>query len=295
MRPLPDSVLRHLQSVTAAPDLTGTPYELRSLLGRGAMGAVYAVFDARLGRNVAMKVLHSGGRIEGEARIVASLEHPGIVPVHETGELADGRPYYTMRLVRGRSLDVYLTDETPLSERLRVFQKVCETVAFAHSRGVLHRDLKPPNIMAGEYGEVVILDWGIARHAQAEEPPGVVAGTPRFMAPEMAAGESHTADQRADIYSLGVLLEYCLPAANAPAPLRAIAARASYAEPAQRYADAAALNREIGRYLDGEAVEAYRESAAERLARFVRRNWTLLLLLAAYVLVRFFLFFLRRG
>ncbi|MBM3793409.1 MAG: serine/threonine protein kinase [Acidobacteria bacterium] len=183
MPPLPDSVLRHLQSVTAAPDLAGTPYELRAPLGRGAMGAVYAVFDTRLGREVAMKVLHTGGRIEQEARIVASLEHPGIVPVHETGELADGQPYYTMRLVRGRSLDAYLTPETPLSERLRVFQKVCETVAFAHSHGVLHRDLKPPNIMAGECGGVVILDWGIARHTHTEEPPGVVAGTPRFMAP----------------------------------------------------------------------------------------------------------------
>jgi len=92
-----------------------------------------------------------------------------------------------------------------------------------------------------------------------------------------------------------VLLSYCLPAANAPAPLRAIAARASQNMPAERYADASALNREIGRYLDGQAVEAYRECVAERLARFVRRNWTLLLLLAAYVLVRFFLFFLRRG
>ncbi len=160
--PLPDSVLRHLVKVAAEPDLTGTRYELLGVLGRGAMGVVYSVRDTTLERNVAIKVLHSGQLVIGEARIVASLEHPGIVAIHETGVLADGRAYYTMRLVEGRSLDRHLETATPLSERLRVFQKICETVAFAHSRGVLHRDLKPANIMAGPFGEVIILDWGIA-------------------------------------------------------------------------------------------------------------------------------------
>jgi len=197
---LTDNILRHLLKVSSEPDLSGTHYELVGVLGRGAMGVVYAVHDRRLQRNVALKVLHSGGLIEEEARIVASLEHPGIVPIHETGTLADGRSYYTMRLLEGQSLDVHFTTATPLSERLRVFQKICETVAFAHSRGVLHRDLKPRNIMAGPFGEVVILDWGIARKAAEPERPGIVAGTPKFMAPEVAAGDSHLADHRADIF-----------------------------------------------------------------------------------------------
>ncbi len=291
---LPDDVLRHLLKVASEPDLSDTPYEILHVLGRGGMGVVYAARDTRLLRNVALKVLHSGGLIEAEARIIASLEHPGIVPVHETGALPDGRSYYTMRLVDGHSLDHHLTAATPLSERLRVFQKICETVAFAHSRGILHRDLKPANIMAGPFGEVLILDWGIARKTSDTEPPGIVAGTPRFMAPEMAAGESHLADHRADIYSLGALLAASLPATAGPRALRSIAAKAMCERPADRYPDAAELNREIGRFLDGEAVLAHRETVAEKLRRFASRNSTLLLLLAAYVAARFFLFFLPR-
>jgi len=290
---LTDNILRHLLKVSSEPDLAGTHYELVGVLGRGAMGVVYAVHDTQLQRNVALKVLHSGGLIEEEARIVASLEHPGIVPIHETGTLADGRSYYTMRLVEGQSLDVHFTAATPLSERLRVFQKICETVAFAHSHGVLHRDLKPRNIMAGPFGEVVILDWGIARKAAEPERPGVVAGTPTFMAPEVAAGDSHLADHRADIFSLGALLEFSVPASG-PRPLRAIAAKAMSERAEDRYADARELNREIGRFLDGEAVLAYRESALEKLGRLASRNSTLLLLLAAYVAARLFLFFLRQ-
>jgi serine/threonine protein kinase len=289
---LPDAVVRHLQRVASEPDMTGTPYELGEVLGRGGMGIVYAAHDNRLGRDVALKVLHAGGAIEEEARTVASLEHPGIVPVHETGRLADGRPYYTMRRIRGRSLDQYIRPETPLSDRLRVLQKIFETVAFAHSRGVLHRDLKPQNIMVGEFGEVVILDWGIARRLEHVEMPGVVAGTPRFMAPEAAGAHSGPADQRADIYSLGALVEFCLPS-DAPRALRAVAAKAQSERPHDRYTDAGELNLEIGRYLDGEAVQAHSETVLERLGRWSGRNKTLRLLLAAYALVRFFLFFLR--
>lgn len=292
MNPMPDAVLRHLARVVSEPDLTGTGYELERELGRGGMGVVYAAWDTRLGRTVALKVLHGGGAVLEEARVIASLEHPGIVPVYEAGTLADGRPYYAMRLVEGRSLGVHLGAAAPLSERLRVFQKICETVGFAHSRGVAHRDLKPGNVMVGQFGEVVILDWGIARRAEAEEQPGVVAGTPHFMAPEMQAGRGHAAGHRVDIYSLGALLAFCLPA-EAPRALRAVAAKAMNGRPEDRYADCAALNAEIGRFLDGAAVEAHPESVVERLARFAARNRTLLLLLAAYLAVRIFLFFLR--
>ena len=291
--PLPDAVLHHLIQVTAEPDLSGTRYELIGVLGRGAMGVVYSVRDSTLNRNVAMKVLHSDELIAAEARIVASLEHPGIVTVHETGVLPGGRAYYTMRLVEGLSLAHRFDSSTTLSERLRVFQKICETVAFAHSRGVVHRDLKPANIMAGAFGEVIILDWGLARPKDQIERPGMVAGTPKFMAPEMAAGQSHLADHRADVYSLGVLLQVSLPA-KTPRALQAIAAKAMSDQADERYPDAAALNREIGRFLDGDAVLAHRESLVERVRRFAKSNATLLLLLAAYAAVRFFLFFLHR-
>lgn len=281
--------MRHLARVATEPDLTGTPFEIEAELGRGGMGVVYAARDARLGRRVAVKVLYTGGPVLEEARTIASLEHPGIVPVYEAGP-----NYYAMKLVEGRSLEEHLRSGVALSERLRVFQKICETVAFAHSRGVVHRDLKPGNVMVGSFGEVVILDWGIARHAGTLEGPGVVAGTPRFMAPEVRAGRGDEADHRVDIYSLGALFEACLPA-EAPRALRAIAAKACSERPEDRYASAEEVNGEINRYLDGEAVQAHRESWVERLARFVSRNRTLLLLLAAYLAVRIFLFILRRA
>lgn len=281
--------MQHLVRVAAEPDLSGTPFEIEAEIGRGGMGIVYAARDVRLGRRVAVKVLYTGGVVLEEARIIASLEHPGIVPVYEAGP-----NYYAMKLVEGRSLDEHLRSGVALSERLRVFQKICETLAFAHSRGVAHRDLKPGNIMVGSFGEVVILDWGIARHADTAERPGVVAGTPRFMAPEMREGRGHAADHRVDIYSLGALFAACLPA-DAPRALRAIAAKAASERPEDRYESADEVNREISRYLDGEAVRAHRESWAEQLTRFAARNKTLLLLLAAYLAVRIFLFFLRRA
>lgn len=292
MNPLPDSVMQHLVRVTGEPDLAGTPYELESELGRGGMGIVYAAHDTRLQRPVALKVLYTGAPVMEEARVIASLEHPGIVPIYETGVLADGRPFYVMRLVEGSSLDAYLTPAVALSERLRIFQKICETVAFAHSRGVVHRDLKPGNVMVGNFGEVVILDWGVARRSESVEQAGVVAGTPQFMAPEMRAGLGDEAGHKVDIYSLGALLRCSLPE-HPPKALTAVAKKAMSLSPRDRYEDCAALNREVSRFLDGAAVEAHAESAIERAVRFASRNRTLLLLLAAYLAVRIFLFFLR--
>jgi serine/threonine protein kinase len=119
------------------------------------MGIVYLVHDSTLGRKVALKVLND----PGEARTLASLEHPGIVPVHEAGALPDGRTYYAMKLVEGTRLDAYRASAPSLADRLRIFLRVCEPVAFAHSRGVIHRDLKPENIIIGAFGEVLVLDW----------------------------------------------------------------------------------------------------------------------------------------
>ena len=181
-----DRVLARLKTAAQLPDLSGTRYRLIEEIGRGGLGVVYLAEDDELGRHVAIKVLED----PAEARVLAGLEHPGFVPVHEAGLLPDGRSYYAMKLVRGTRLDAFLEKATHLPNRLRVFQKICEPVAFAHARGVVHRDLKPANIMVGEFGEVLVMDWGA---------PGT--GTPEFMAPEQKAGAA--LDGRADVFALG--------------------------------------------------------------------------------------------
>ena len=191
-----------------------------------------------------------------------------------------------MRLVRGLPLQQHIGAGTPLSVRIAIFQKICEAVAYAHSRGVIHRDLKPSNVMAGEFGEVAVLDWGIA--VDASSGAAKIAGTPKFMAPEQARGEAAT--PLADVYSMGALLDSILPG-GAPAPLRAIAAKASAANPDRRYRNASEIGADLSRYIDGFAVEAYRENPVERTLRFMRRNKTLLLLVGAYYAVRIGIYF----
>ena len=287
---LPDDVLRHLQSVADLPDLTATRYKLLREIGRGGMGAVYLVYDTQLERNAALKVLDQSSTVE--AKVMAGLEHPGIVPVHDTGVLPDGRAFYVMRYVQGHRLDEFCRETPSLAERLRAFQKICDAVSFAHSRAVIHRDLKPQNIMVGPFGELFVLDWGVARSRHAQESHGLIVGTPNFMAPEQAAGESHQATVAADVYALGAVLETVL-GPNAPKPLQAIAHRARQPNPSDRYREVEAMNREITRYLENEPVLAYRESWAERLTRFSSRNKTLLLLLAAYLVVKVLLYLFR--
>jgi serine/threonine protein kinase len=279
---LSDDVVARLREVAELPDLTGTRYELVRELGRGGMGIVYEVRDAELQRNVAMKVASEDWA--REARIVAALEHPGIVPVHDGGTLADGRFFYTMKLVRGVRLDEWMKDERSLTERLRLFARICEPVAFAHANGVVHRDLKPENVMIGDFGAVLVMDWGVAR-ASAEH-DGLVAGTLGYMAPEVARGER--ADARADVFALGAILAFLVP--DAPRPLAAIVAKAKNAEASMRYADAASLRDDVLRHLDGEPVSAYRESVLERIGRWSARHRVLLALIAAYLLMRAIVF-----
>ena len=271
---LSDSVLDHLRHVAALPDLTGTRYELESEIGRGGMGVVYAARDRQLDRRVALKVLDSA--LAGEAQLIARLEHPAIVPIYETGTLPDGRAFYAMKLVAGARLDHYLDGAPSLGERLRVIRRIGEALAFAHARGVIHRDLKPQNVMVGEFGEVYVMDWGV----------DAVAGTPAFRAPDARL------DQRSDIYALGALLRFMLPASPSRA-LRAIADKAMHVDPAARYPDALAFLADIERFQEGLAVEAWSEPLWHRLRRFASRNAVLLWLLAAYAGVKFLLFFLR--
>ena len=242
MKWLSDNKLEHLREVASQPDFSGTKYKLLRELASGGMGTVYLAEDPELTRQVAIKVLNvsefsddTRRRMLREAQIIARLEHPGIVPVHDVGTLPDGRIYYAMKLVRGKRLDEYVRDVTAIKDRLRKFQSVCDAVAFAHSNGVVHRDLKPQNIMTGAFGEVLVLDWGVAKilrpHQQglseADTLPlrndrrpqldrddnttqGTVIGTRHYMSPEQARGETQLVDERSDVYSLGSILYFLL-------------------------------------------------------------------------------------
>ena len=295
---LSDDALSRLRDSVRTPDLSGTRYRLVGPVGAGGMGAVFEAVDEPLGRRVALKVVdvpldgeEAAEALLAEARVLAGLEHPGLVPVHDAGRLADGRAYYAMKLVRGRRLDEAL-EGSSLPERLRVFLRVCEPVAFAHASGVVHRDLKPSNVMLGAFGEVLVLDWGLARPVAGAADP---SGTPGFMAPEQAAGGP--VDARADVYGLGALLDAILRIPSAPArpkALLAIVARARATEPGARYPDVPALAADVERLLDGGRVEAYEENVLERAARVVKRHGVAVGLVATYLLVRGLFILLRR-
>ena len=209
-------------------------YSLKRELGRGAQAIVYLALDQQLGREVAFKQLMPGGprdaekRFLREARVAGQLEHPGIVPVYEVGRRGDGSVYYAQRLVRGHTLAAALKDAATLRARLQLltpFVQLCQAVAFAHQRGVIHRDLKPDNVMLGEFGETVVLDWGLAKLTGKDDlsgdklrpPPtpgerfdgtqeGDVLGTPAYMSPEQALGNLDKVDEQSDVWSLGAVL-----------------------------------------------------------------------------------------
>ena len=302
MRWLSDGAVDHLRAVADRPDLAGTTYELAEPIARGGMGTVYRARDRRLDRDVALKVMNAPApapaeieRMRNEARILARLEHPGIVPVHDLGTLPDGRLFYVMKLVRGRRLDEAMAEQ-PLHARLRPFGRICDAVAFAHAQGIVHRDLKPENVMVGPFGEVLVLDWGIAkilrgRAAGATAPLGSmeVLGTPGYMSPEQARGESGLVDERADVYALGALLRFLLSPKGedgAPRALVAICAHALAPRPDDRYASVTDLAAEVERFLAALPVHAYPEGPRERARRLAAKYRTPLLLVAVYLLVR---------
>ena len=323
---LSDRTITHLRTVTDRPDLSGSKYRLLAALGRGGMASVYAAEDVELGREVALKItltLDPDGslaeRLLREARILARLEHPGIVPVHDVGRLPDGRIFYVMKWVRGRRLDEMLPEMPELDARLRIFERICEAVAFAHAHGVVHRDLKPENIMAGQFGEVLVMDWGVAKVLResdiataqrstqtAQDTPftqdGTRVGTPGFMAPEQVRGERESVDARTDVWGLGAILHVLLhgslpggPAVSSrgtvPRPLHAVLERALAQEPSQRYADADALAEDVRRFRAGATPSAYREPLLERAGRVVWKYRTPVALVLTYVLMRLLLLF----
>lgn len=223
----------------------GSRYREEETIGRGGMGTVLRVFDPSLEREVAMKRLSDSkdrlpdaqrlGRFLDEAKVTGQLQHPGIVSVLEIGLDAEQRPYFTMPLIEGRSLQELIKAmhagdaEWPEVRLLQAMARVCEAVAYAHERGVIHRDLKPANVMIGRFGETYVVDWGLAhdlarpdrRDICVNDDPdatdsalrtmaGDVIGTPAYMAPEQARGASNEVDRRSDVYSLGAMLYHLL-------------------------------------------------------------------------------------
>ena len=166
---LSDAAVTRLRTLGRWPAFESGRYSVVEEIGRGGMGTVYLALDEELGREVAIKIPNAlvsaslERRLRNEARILARLEHPGIVPIHDAGRLADGRLFYVMKRVRGRTLGEHLRDNPDLNERLRLFERICEPVAFAHAQGFIHRDLTPGNVMVGAFGEVMVMDWGVAK------------------------------------------------------------------------------------------------------------------------------------
>jgi serine/threonine protein kinase len=331
MKSLSDRVVARLQADMQLPDLSGTRYSLLRYVACGGMGSVWLAEDTVLKRRVALKVLDLAApaddldlRLLREARILAGLEHSGMVPVHDAGTLADGRAFYCMKYVEGQTLAQHMATLN-LPDRLRLLERIAEPLDFAHARGFIHRDLKPDNVMIGAFGEVLVMDWGLAKVgvtsleageteiATAVQPTqdslrvtgqGSVLGTRGYISPEQARGDIEV-DHRTDIFSLGAILTFMLtgsapgelPAASGsvPRPLRAICEKAMAADPNARYQSAREMTADITHYLNGEPVSAYPEGLLERSGRIFARHRTAVVLVAVYLIMRvLFILFARR-
>jgi serine/threonine protein kinase len=235
LKPEPDNAVPTALYVSAlsVPSIPG--YQILQEIAHGGMGQVLRGRDPRLGREIAIKILRSDRRTDAElirrfvaeAQICGQLQHPGIVPVHELGQMTDGNPFFTMKLVHGHTLAALLAERPnpwhELPRFYRIFEQLAQTLAYAHSRGVIHRDLKPQNVMVGQFGELQVMDWGLSKVlGTADEPmrmarkfdgyetlatqDGAVFGTPTYMAPEQARGEIDRLDERCDVFALGGIL-----------------------------------------------------------------------------------------
>ena len=305
-------------------------FSMESLHAEGGLGNVWRAHDHELDRTVALKEIKNKfanqpeleARFHLEAAITGMLDHPGVVPIHSKGKFRDGRPYYTMRMVQGKSLNERIKEfhqrfrpDKYQPEFRRLLQHLidaCKTIDFAHSRGVIHRDIKPANIMIGEYGESLVVDWGLAKilgESQSEDPKkkstskfaigkseataaGQIIGSPAFMSPEQANGESEKVGVASDIYSLGATLYFLI--ANRPRvpdptwkpaeearelgisrqtrPLLSICGKAMAWRSSDRFGSAREVAESIECFLDDSPVFTYRESKIETVERLVRRN-----------------------
>jgi eukaryotic-like serine/threonine-protein kinase len=305
---------------------TSERYHIMGEHGRGGLGRVSRAHDLELGRDVAIKELISRGRVNEvrflrEALITARLEHPGIVPIHEAGRWPDGTPYYAMKLVSGRSLRDLIAECTTSDQRLGLLHHViavADAIAYAHRRKIIHRDLKPANVIIGEFGETVVIDWGLAKDLTVAEEPapaasplevspdddltsaGSVLGTPAYMAPEQARGEH--VDQRADVFAIGTMLwELCaarrrppknpearhrvLRRAGIDRDLATIIDKALEPDPERRYPDAGALAADLKAFKAGARIAAREYSLWAMLAHWTRRHRVLALSVSAAVVL----------
>ncbi|MBA3708122.1 MAG: serine/threonine protein kinase [Planctomycetes bacterium] len=299
---------------TDAGDEDSRRFGVNAMLGVGATASVYAAFDRNLNRDVAVKVMtrNAGSEAEDvrsfvdEARTTASLEHPNVLPVHEIDVSERGDVYFTMKRIDGRSLGELILRSQPGQRAARIasfnslvplFIAIGHALAYAHHRGVIHQDVKPENIMIGDFGEVLLVDWGSA--VRADAPTQRLYGTPLYMAPEQV--RQQRVDARTDVYCLGATLFHALTLRlpswdndpegfwskkrlgsidaptreerrTIPARLLAIALKAMAASPAGRYQTAEAMITDLERYQAGLAVSAHRDSLGERLARWHRRH-----------------------
>ncbi|HMG22647.1 MAG TPA: serine/threonine-protein kinase, partial [Kofleriaceae bacterium] len=308
------------------PPRSRARYEILGEHGRGGLGRVSRARDRELGRDVAIKELIQRGdvrevRFLREALITARLEHPGIVPIHEAGRWDDGTPFYAMKLVSGRPLKSLLAARDTLDQRLGLLHHViavADAIAYAHGQRIIHRDLKPANVIVGDFGETVVIDWGLAKDLSAADDTaehdgpyrslassdltgaGGVIGTPAYMAPEQARGEP--ADERVDVFAIGAMLwELCtqtrvppddarprdraLRHAGIDRDLGAIIIKALASDPADRYHNAAALAADLKAFQSGARIAARRYSLLAALAHWTRRRRRLAISVAAAAVI----------
>jgi eukaryotic-like serine/threonine-protein kinase len=297
-------------------------YKILGEHGRGGLGRVSRAHDLELDRDVAIKELHSRSasgeaRFIREAMITARLEHPGIVPVHEAGRWPDGTPYYAMKLVAGRPLRELIAERTTVDQRIGLLHHViavADAIAYAHGRNIIHRDLKPANVVIGDFGETIVIDWGLAKDLSSTDDAttvegsspaqhrgdltaaGAVLGTPSYMAPEQERGEH--VDQRADVFAIGAMLwELCSLQKVPPVNLRQrrrllrdsgidedlaiIIDKALDPDRSKRYSDAAALAADLKAFKSGVRISARSYSLYAMLAHWTRRHRALALSVVA--------------
>ena len=298
------------------PGASDGRYTLQDELARGGMGRIWVANDARLDRKVAIKELLDGqrSRFERELALTSRLDHPSIVSVQDGGTWEDGKPYYVMKLVHGESLDRAIDRAHSTAARVALLPNglaVVDALAYAHAQGIVHRDLKPENILVGDFGETVVIDWGLAKDLRATTPElvdgpyrdlvkdgetlgGEVLGTPAYMAPEQAMGDA--VDERADVYALGAVLYHMLsgtrpyrgatsedvlaaviagppPAlTGVPLDLATIVTKAMARDPEDRYANAGDLAIDLKRFQSGQLVIAHHYTTGQLLARWSKRH-----------------------
>lgn len=292
-------------------------YEIVAEHGRGGLGRVFRARDKELGRDVALKELLTRGsttelRFFREALITARLEHPGIVPIHEAGRWPDGTPFYAMKLVAGRPLKALIEDCKTLEDRLALLPNiiaVADAIAYAHDRKIIHRDLKPSNVIVGDFGETVVIDWGLAKDISAQDdlpdpiedgpfrtaaPPdgltvaGSILGTPAYMSPEQARGEP--VDERADVYALGAIVSELAsprltPAPAIPSELQSIIRKARAKIPGDRHSSARAFAEDLRAFVQGRHVLAHSYTRPELAFRWLQRRRTIAITVTIAVLV----------